>query len=106
MNATELKNYSERIEIFLDKNLVNDAAFASPAIVVAHMRGCTQGPQAHLARCVAAQHRAVLHQYDAQPLTRGGDGAADACQPASYYDEIAVELLEQRTAAFGMKWLS
>ena len=61
-----------------DEDLVQYAAFARPAVVVAHMGGGAQHPQAHLARSIASEHRPVLDQDDLDAGPRRGDGAAYA----------------------------
>ncbi len=75
----------------LDQNLVDHAAFAGPAVVVAHVGGGAQNPQPHLARGVAAQHRPVLHQH--HPATRPGrrDGAAAAGQPSPHHHQVRLQ---------------
>lgn len=65
-------------ESVLDEDFVQYATFARPAVVVAHMGGGTQYPQAHLARGVAPEHGSVLDQDDLDAGPRCGDGAAYA----------------------------
>jgi len=76
-----------------DEDLINDASFAGPAVVVAHVRGGAEDPEADFAGSVTAKHRAVLHEKHANALTCGGDGAANTGEAASYNDEVGCELL-------------
>src|ERR1019366_1453652 len=71
-----------------DQQLVDDAALASPAIVVAHVRSSTERPKPHFARSVSAENGAVLHKNDAYTLTRCGDGTTHPRKTASDNYEI------------------
>ena len=75
----------------LDEDLVDHAAFARPAVVVPHVGRGAEDPQPHLARGVAAEHRAVLDQHDLEAGPRRGDGAARAGESAADHDEVAGE---------------
>ena len=87
-NGIEDERVSFRVPVeILDEDLIDDSAFARPAVVVAHVRGGAQDPEAHLARGVAAKHGAVLHEHDLGARAGGGHGpansghaAADDCQ--------------------------
>ena len=61
-----------------NEDLVQYAAFTRPTVVVAHMGGGAQNPQAHLARSVASEYGPVLDQDDLDAGPRCGDGAAYA----------------------------
>ena len=77
----------------LDQDLVDHAALAGPAVVVAHVRGGAQDPQPHLAGGIAAQHRPVLDQHDLEARPRGRDGAAGARQAAADNGQVAGDFL-------------
>jgi hypothetical protein len=61
--------------------LVNHAALARPAVVVPHVRGRAENPQAHLAGGIAAQHRAILNQSHLESRPRRRDGAHTPAKP-------------------------
>jgi hypothetical protein len=82
----------------LHEDFVDHAALARPAVVVAHVRGRTQNPQPDLAGRVAAQHRAILDQRDAQPGACGGDRAGGPGHAAPHDHEITGDSLSQRRA--------
>ncbi len=72
----------------LDQNLVDHAALARPAVVVAHVCGGPQDPQPHFTRRVAAEDGPILHQRHAQPLPRRCNGAAGACHAATHDHQV------------------
>ena len=62
----------------LDEDFIDHAAFAGPAVVVSHVGGGAEDPEADLAGGIAAEHRAVLDEHDLESGAGGGDGAANA----------------------------
>ena len=84
----------------LDQYFVDDAPFARPAVVVAHVRGRSQRPQADFARSVAAQHGTVLNQRDVGARTGRGNGAAYAGKPAADDHQTVTAVYFRRFAAF------
>ena len=87
-------------ESVLDQYFVDDAPFARPAVVVAHVRGRSQRPQADFARSVAAQHGTVLNQRDVGARTGRGNGAAYAGKPAADDHQTVTAVYFRRFAAF------
>ena len=78
----------------LDEELVDHAAFAGPAVVVAHVRRRAEDPQPDLAGGVAAQHGPILDQHDLQARPGGRDRAAHARQAAADDGQIGGKRFE------------
>ena len=90
----------------LDHQLVDEAALPSPPVVVAQVRRGAEHPQADLAGRVAAKHRPVLHQHDAEPLPRRGHRGAAAGDAAADDGQVGVEfLLAELTIGTGFEVL-
>ena len=77
-------------EEVLIHDLGDHAAFARPAVVVSHVRGGAQHPEAHFAGGIATGHGTVLDEDDLEPLAGGGDGGTGAGQAAADDDEVGV----------------
>ena len=75
--------------VVLDEDLADDAAFAGPAVVAAHVAGGAQDPEADLAGGIAAEDGAVLHEHDLGAGTGGGDRTAGASHTAADDGQVA-----------------
>ncbi len=74
-----------------NQQLVNHATLPGPTVVVAHVRGRPEHPQPHLAGCVSAEDRTILHEDDPNAGARGRDGRTHARQPSPHHHQVGVE---------------
>ena len=72
----------------LDKQFIKHAAFARPAVVIAHVRSRPQNPQAHFARSIATENGAILHEHDLAPGAGRGDGRTHTGQSAANHGHV------------------
>ena len=82
------------------QDFVNHAAFARPAVVVAHVRGRAENPKADFTGGIASQHGPVLDEDHLQARPRGRDGAAGACQAPSDDRQVRAEMPQVQLATF------
>jgi len=84
-----------------DEDFVDHAAFAGPAVVISHVRGCPEDPEADFTGCVTAEHGAVLDECHFDSGASRGDGAADAGESAADHGEVAGDFDEAEIAGGG-----
>ena len=49
-------------------------------------------PHANLTRCIAAQHRTIVHEHGPHTMARSRDGGTNPCQPAPNDAELSLML--------------
>jgi len=67
------------------------------------MRSCAENPEAHLARCVTAEHRTILNHSDLEAGSCRGDGAANPAESAAYDGEVGFDFDELEGAPIGWR---
>jgi hypothetical protein len=89
----------------LNEDLVNQAAFAGPAIIVAHVARRAEDPKPDFARRITAEYRPVVDQYDLDTGPCRSNGTANAGQAAAYDDQVTSERFDTKLAFLRRWWL-
>jgi hypothetical protein len=77
-----------------DENFVDYTALAGPTIVVAHVAGGAEYPEANFAGCIAAQHGSILHEDNVAAGAGGSDRRARTCETAAHDDQIGGDAVD------------
>ncbi len=88
------------IQVF-QQQLIDDASFTGPAIVITHVRSGAQAPEANFAGGIASQHGPILNQAHRFSRPRRRDGRAATGQPTTDNHQLCVNALDGILAPLG-----